>query len=131
MIVVDSSAVIAILRQEPDSHRLAHILTESDACVMSSVNFMETSIVVAGRGVLPDIFRNLDALMVEAEISIVVHDAALAYAAREAYLRYGKGRHPAALNLGDCAAYALAKTRGLPLLFKGQDFSKTDLVSAA
>jgi ribonuclease VapC len=61
----------------------------------------------------------------------VPHDVDLAEAAREAFLSFGKGRHPAGLNFGDCASYALAKTRGLPLLFKGGDFSGTDLVSAA
>jgi ribonuclease VapC len=61
----------------------------------------------------------------------VAHDASLAEAARDAFLRHGKGRHPAGLNLGDCAAYALAKAHGLPLLFKGEDFRKTDLVAAA
>ena len=130
MIVVDSSAIIAILRREPDCDRLALILAGSDACIMSAVSFMESSLVVAGRAVIPDVFRHLDVLIDEGGIEIVPHDKALAYGARDAFLRYGKGRHPAGLNFGDCASYALAKTRGLPLLFKGNDFSKTDLVAA-
>ena len=130
MIVVDSSAIIAILRREPDCDRLALILAGSDACIMSAVSFMESSLVVAGRAVIPDVFRDLDVLIDEGGIEIVPHDKALAYGARDAFLRYGKGRHPAGLNFGDCASYALAKTRGLPLLFKGNDFSKTDLVAA-
>ena len=65
------------------------------------------------------------------EIQVVAQDAELAEAARAAFLRYGRGRHPAALNLGDCASYALAKHRNLPLLFKGDDFPRTDVLSAA
>jgi ribonuclease VapC len=73
----------------------------------------------------------LDELIDRAAMQVVAQDAELAEAARSAFLRFGKGRHPAALNLGDCASYALAKARSLSLLFKGDDFSKTDLVAAS
>jgi ribonuclease VapC len=87
--------------------------------------------VLAGRGGDATSWTELDALIVRAEIQVVAQDAELAEAARAAFLRYGRGRHPAALNLGDCASYALAKHRNLPLLFKGDDFPRTDLLSAA
>ncbi len=76
-------------------------------------------------------WSELDALVSRTEMQVVAQDAMLAGIARAAFLRFGKGRHPAALNLGDCAAYALAKSRDVPLLFKGQDFARTDLVAAA
>jgi ribonuclease VapC len=72
----------------------------------------------------------LDALTGRLDLEIVAHDASLALAAREAFLRFGKGRHPAGLNLGDCASYALARVNNLPLLFKGRDFGQTDILTA-
>jgi ribonuclease VapC len=75
--------------------------------------------------------RELDALIARARIEVVAQDAELTEAARAAFLRYGRGRHPAALNLGDCASYALAKHHDVPLLFKGADFPRTDLRAAA
>ena len=72
----------------------------------------------------------VDRLLRDLGIAIVSHDHALALLARDAFLRFGKGRHPARLNFGDCAAYALAKSRALPLLFKGEDFARTDIASA-
>jgi ribonuclease VapC len=87
--------------------------------------------VLAGRGGDATSWAELNALIARAEIQVVAQDAELAEAARAAFLRYGRGRHPAALNLGDCASYALAKHGNLPLLFKGDDFPRTDLLSAA
>ncbi len=86
---------------------------------------------LAGRGGDTGSWAELDALIARAGIQVVAQDAGLAEKARDAFLRYGKGRHPAALNLGDCASYAVAKARGLPLLFKGNDFSGTDLPAAS
>ncbi len=86
--------------------------------------------VLAGRSGDRRGWPDLDRLIRVGGIDIAPHDEALAQIAREAYLRYGKGRHPARLNLGDCAAYALAKARGLPLLFKGADFARTDVLPA-
>ena len=72
----------------------------------------------------------LDELVRDMDLKVAPHDHDLSIVAREAFLRFGKGRHPAALNCGDCASYALAKARGLPLLFKGRDFAQTDLTAA-
>jgi ribonuclease VapC len=133
LIAIDSSALVAILLDEPEADPFMHIINEASLRLVSSVSWLETSMVLAGRGNSndDDAWLEFDAFVARASIQIVAHDDALSKAARDAFLRYGRGRHPAALNLGDCAAYALAKTRGLPLLFKGQDFSKTDLVPAA
>ena len=130
MIVVDSSALIAILRREPEADRFLHVIATADGCLLSSVSLLETSMVLAGRTGDAASWSDLDALIARASMQVVAQDAGLVEAARDAFLRYGKGRHPAALNLGDCASYALAKTRRLPLLFKGSDFAKTDLMAA-
>ena len=130
MIVVDSSAPVPILRREPEADRFLRVIAGAAGCLVSAVSLLETSMVLLGRGGDATAWEGLDALVARAPIEIVPHDAALAAAARTAFLRYGKGGHPAALNLGDCASYAVAKTRTLPLLFKGNDFAATDLVAA-
>ncbi len=111
MIVVDSSALIAILRREP----------EADAFLR----------IIAGRQRDAGSWTELEALVALAGMEIVPQDAALTEIARSAFLRYGKGRHRAGLNLGDCAVYALASSRNLPLLSKGDDLRHTDLRAAA
>lgn len=131
MIVVDSSALIAILRREPEADDFLRIVANAEGCLLSSVSFLETSMVLAGRTGDATAWTELDALIARAGIEVVAQDAELAKAARTAFLRYGRGRHPAALNLGDCASYALAKRRDLPLLFKGADFTNTDVQRAA
>ncbi len=130
MIVVDSSALIAILRREPEADDFLRILAAAEQCLLSSVSLLEISMVLAGRTGDRSSWDNLDALLSRADVQVVPQDAELAEVARTAFLRFGKGRHPAALNLGDCASYALAKARSLPLLFKGGDFLKTDLDDA-
>ena len=127
MIVVDSSALIAILRREPEADNFLQIITDADGCLLSAVSFLETSMVLAGRTGDMASWTELDALIARAGIQVVAQDAELAEAARAAFLVYGRGRHPASLNLGDCASYALAKHHNLPLLFKGDDFPRTDL----
>jgi ribonuclease VapC len=129
VIVVDSSALVAILRREPEADRFLQLIAEADGCLLSSVSLLETSIVLAGRTGDDASWAELDALIARATMQVVALDAGLAEEARGAFLRYGKGRHPAALNLGDCASYAVAKARGLPLLFKGDDFPRTDLLA--
>jgi ribonuclease VapC len=131
VIVVDSSALIAILRREPEADVFLYIIAVAEGCLLSAVSWLETSMVLAGRSGDAMSWTELDALIARAGIEVVAHDAELAEAARTAFLRYGRGRHPAALNLGDCASYALAKRHDLPLLFKGDDFSRTDLRAAA
>ena len=130
MIAVDSSALIAVLRREPEADSFLQVIATADGCLLSSVSLLETSMVLAGRTGDAASWSELDALITRASMQVVTQDAGLAEAARDAFLRYGKGRHPAALNLGDCASYAVAKTRGLPLLFKGSDFPSTDLMAA-
>jgi ribonuclease VapC len=130
MIVIDSSALVAILRREPEADGFLQIIATANGCLLSSVSLLETSMVLAGRTGDAASWAELDALIARAAIQVVAQDAGLREEAREAFLRYGKGRHPAALNLGDCASYAVAKTRNLPLLFKGDDFPKTDLIVA-
>ena len=97
---------------------------------MSAMTILETSLVFARRRDGPGFWQPLELLVSEAKIEVVAFDAEQAGFARAAFLKYGKGRHPAALNFGDCAAYALAKSRNIPLLYKGADFAKTDIVSA-
>ena len=95
-------------------------------CRMSVANVLEASIVVESRG-SEAAAHDLDALLERAEIELVPVTVEHIEAARRAWRRYGKGNHPAALNFGDCFAYALARTTGEPLLFKGGDFSQTDI----
>ena len=130
MIVVDSSALIAILRREPEADSFLQIIATAEGCLLSSVSLLETSMVLAGRTGDAQAWAELDALVARSGMEVVAQDGELVVEARVAFLRYGKGRHPAALNLGDCASYALAKVRGLPLLFKGNDFPRTDLTAA-
>lgn len=131
MIVIDSSALVAILRREPEADAFLRIIAEADACFLSSVSLLETSMVLAGRTGEAERWSDLDALIARAQIEVVPQDTHQATQAREAFLRYGKGRHAARLNVGDCASYALAKSRNVPLLFKGDDFLRTDLPAAA
>jgi ribonuclease VapC len=131
VIVIDSSALIAILRREPEADGFLQIVAEAVSCLLSSISLLETSMVLAGRTGDATSWTELDALIARARIEVVAQDAELTEAARAAFLRYGRGRHPAALNLGDCASYALAKHHDVPLLFKGADFPRTDLRAAA
>lgn len=130
MIVVDTSALIAILRREPEADRFLRVIAEADGCLLSSLSLLETSMVLAGRSGDHTFWTELDELVARAGMEIVPQDSLLTEQARRAFLRYGKGRHRAGLNLGDCVSYALAKTRDLPLLFKGEDFANTDLTAA-
>ncbi len=129
MIVVDTSAIVAVLREEAEGVRFAAIIGEADSCFFSAVSLFEASMVMIGRN-RPELAQPLDRLMRELPIEIVPFDEDLARESRAAFIRFGKGRHPAGLNFGDCVSYALARSRGLPLLYKGGDFAKTDVVSA-
>lgn len=129
MIVVDASALIAILDQEPDAALYADAIAEADSPLISAATLLELHIVMLNRhgGKAGQI---VDRLIQDAGFQIEHFTAQHLELAREAYARYGKGRNSAGLNYGDCFSYALAKATGLPLLFKGSDFSKTDLVAA-
>jgi ribonuclease VapC len=124
--IIDTSAILAILFQEADAERYANAIAGAESRRMSAASFLEAGIVVDNQlGAAAG--RQLDALVARADIGIEPVTREQAVIARQAYLDYGKGRHPAKLNFGDCFSYALAKTTGMPLLFKGEDFSKTDL----
>ena len=127
-IVVDTSAIIAILRAEPEKERFVDAILAATPRLISAVSLQELGMVVAGRFADERIWEPLDALLDRLDLQVVAHDASLVRIARQAFLRFGKGRHPARLNLGDCAAYALAKANNLPLLFKGDNFPRTDIL---
>jgi ribonuclease VapC len=124
--VVDSSALVAVLRDEPERAEFLALLASDDDPLISAATLLECSIAMHNRAGAPGIAR-LDELLRVAGIRCVAVDEAQALAAREAWLRYGKGRSPARLNFGDCFSYALAKTQDRPLLFKGNDFGETDV----
>jgi ribonuclease VapC len=127
--ILDTSSLVAILTKEPDSDRYIDVISHAPRCRMSAGNFLELSIVIEGQ-LGADVLRQCDALI--RRIGVLIEPVTLdqAQAARQAFHDFGKGRHPAALNFGDCFAYALAKITGEPLLFKGEDFKKTDIRSA-
>ena len=129
MIVVDSSALIAILRREPSADKLLATVALAVGPLISAGTAIETSMVVATRLGLAG-GAELDAQVVRLGLELVAVDGARVTVARDAFRRFGKSRHPAALNLGDLFAYALAKGRALPLLYIGDDFAQTDLISA-
>jgi ribonuclease VapC len=125
--IIDASALIAILRDEPEARTFAKAIAGTNIRRVSAVNYVEAAAVIdASRN--PVASRRFDDLFREAGLVIEQVTEAQARIAREAYRDFGKGSgHPAGLNFGDCFAYALAKTTGEPILFKGDDFSRTDL----
>jgi ribonuclease VapC len=125
-VIVDTSALIAVLRGEPEREQFRDALLTRPPVAMSAVSLVEARIIATRENGLSE----LETLLQVAAIEMVPIDGVQADVAFEAFLRYGKGRHPAALNLGDLFAYALAKVTGEPLLFKGNDFARTDLVPA-
>ncbi|SFU18142.1 ribonuclease VapC [Mesorhizobium sp. YR577] len=129
-VIVDASALLAIIFDEPDGERMENMLIESQQRpVMSPVNFLEATVRVDQMKSEAK-SRKLDELFKALAIEITTVTPEQAYLAREAYQKFGKGNHPAKLNLGDCFAYALAKARNEPLLFKGDDFRNTDIEAA-
>jgi ribonuclease VapC len=126
--IVDSSAVLAILFNEGDAETYARAISEAETRRISAANFVEVAIVIEAQ--TREGSRQFDAFFRRADIVIEAVTEEQAHVARQAYTDFGKGRHPAELNFGDCFAYALAKVTGEPLLFKGQDFSKTDIKAA-
>jgi ribonuclease VapC len=129
LIVVDTSAVIAIFFDEPEARDFATAIHRSGRALMTAPSALETALVAHGRR--PETSSEaLDELFKMPSLSVVAWTADLLPAAREALLRFGKGRHPAKLNYGDCMSYALAKSLDAPLLYKGTDFGLTDIRSA-
>jgi ribonuclease VapC len=129
-VIIDTSAVIAILRAEPEAATYAAALEDAVDRRMSAATYVEAAAVIdSGRD--PVASRRFDELMVVAEITVIPVTVGQARIAREAYRDFGRGSgHPAKLDFGDCFAYALAKEYREPLLFKGDDFTRTDVVSA-
>jgi len=128
--ILDSSVLVAILQEEPEAQSLLKTLANYRGILrLSAANHLEAAIVV-DRNKNAELSSRLDALIEELEIEIVPVSADHAEIGRRAYLEFGKGNHPARLNFGDCFAYALAKTTGEPLLFKGDDFTHTDIAAA-
>lgn len=128
--ILDASAIIAILRNEPEAAALADAIESADERHISAVNYVEAAVVIdCARDAIAS--RRFDELLREANIAIDAVTKEQARLAREAYRDFGKGSgHRAQLNFGDCFAYALAKAAGQPLLFKGGDFSETDISPA-
>jgi len=127
--VIDTSALLAILQDEPERRSFNEAIEAAESRVMSVATYVEVSIVVESRYGAEGL-RELDRFVDRAGIELVGVDVGQGKIARDAFSRFGKGRHPAALNFGDCFAYALARILAQPLLFKGDDFSKTDLATS-
>lgn len=127
--IIDTSALLAILFAEEDAARYAEAIAAANARMISAANYLEAAIVVDNQ-VSAAAGRQVDAFVSRAGIQVEPVTREHADLARQAYLDFGKGNHPARLNFGDCFAYALSKATGQPLLFKGDDFAETDLQSA-
>jgi ribonuclease VapC len=127
--ILDASAIVAILRNEKEASRMATTVANAAARRTSAVTYVEAAIVIDSGGD-PIATRKFDDFFEAARIDVEPVTVEQAEIAREAYRDFGKGRHRAGLNFGDCFAYALAKVTGEPLLFKGDDFRHTDLESA-
>jgi ribonuclease VapC len=124
--VIDTSAIIAVLLDEANAAGIAQAIESGSPRLLSAANLVEASMVIESRkGEVGG--RELDLLLYRAGIEVVAVDQDQAEVARLEWRQFGKGGHPAALNYGDCFAYALAKTRRLPLLFRGADFAQTDI----
>lgn len=127
--ILDSSALIALVFREPEAEQILASLAEAEVVAIGAPTLAETGIVLgaklgeASRAILSRLIEDLD-------LVVVRFTAAHGREAREAFLRFGRGRHPAGLNFGDCLTYATAKLAGQPLLFVGNDFSQTDLAAA-
>ncbi|MEI6830330.1 MAG: type II toxin-antitoxin system VapC family toxin [Synechococcaceae cyanobacterium ELA445] len=127
--VIDSSAILAILQNEPERRSFNEAIQSAEFRLLSAASLLELSIVLEAR-FGADGQGDLDLLVSAAEIEVISFDRDQAERARMAFRRFGKGRHRAGLNLGDCFSYALAQSRAAPLLYKGDDFIHTDLASA-
>ena len=127
--IVDSSALIAVLFNEPDAPIYAATIANAASCRISAANYVETAVVVESQSPIAGA-RQFDTFMRRAGITVEPVTEEQALLARQAYADFGKGRHPAGLNFGDCFSYALAKAYREPLLFKGEDFSRTDIEAA-
>jgi ribonuclease VapC len=128
--VLDTSALLAILFLEPEADRFADLIASDPRRLLSAASMQETAIVVEARKG-PSAGRELDLLIHRARIDVVAFEESQLELARQAWRRFGKGNHRANLNFGDCFAYALSRSSGEPLLFKGGDFAQTDVARVA
>jgi ribonuclease VapC len=124
--VIDTSAILAILQNEPERRKFNEAIEAAETRSLSTASFVETSMILESR-FGSDAVRDLDLFLAKAQITLVPVDVDQADLARRAFREYGKGRHPAGLNFGDCFSYALAQALDEPLLFKGNDFGKTNI----
>jgi ribonuclease VapC len=124
--VLDTSAIMAILQNEPERRRFNEAIEAADTRSLSTASFVESSMIVESR-YGADGVRDLDLFIAKAQVSLVAVDEDQANLARRAFQKFGKGRHAAGLNFGDCFSYALSRSLDQPLLFKGNDFSQTDV----
>lgn len=130
--VVDSSALIAICRNEPEATRFSHLIVNSPRSLIAAPNLLEVSLVI--EGLSRDAIKAggaLDVIIADLALEVAPFDAQTLVLAQDAFRRYGKGRHPAKLNFGDCISYATAKYYRRPLLYKGAKFALTDVSAAA
>jgi ribonuclease VapC len=127
--VLDSSAIVAIQLEEPGHFRLIDVIERAELVVVGTPTVLETAMVLSGRlgqDARPRVFAFLRSIRAE----VVAFNEQHLEAATTAFLRFGRGRHPAALNFGDCMSYAVAAVAGMPLLFTGEDFARTDIARA-
>ncbi len=124
--VLDTSAILAILQDQPERRKFNEAIEAAESRFLSTASFVECSMILESR-YGADGIRDLDLFIAKAQVSLVPVDAEQADLARRAFRKYGKGRHAAGLNFGDCFSYALAQALDEPLLFKGNDFSQTDV----
>jgi ribonuclease VapC len=129
-VIVDSSALIAVLEFESDARLYNRLMADAKILKLAAPTYLETAMVLSRRKT-SDALVKLNDYIIEAQIELIPFGPDAAYAATQAFLRFGKGRgHPAQLNFGDCMSYAVSKIEGLPLLFKGEDFRLTDVECA-
>jgi len=127
--ILDTSVFLTIFQNEAERRSFIEVIESTGSCSISVATFIETSMAVESRYGAEGI-RDLDLFPSKASISVLPVDADQGHLARQAFRQYGKGRHPAGFNYGDCFSYALAKSLAQPLLYKGQNFSQTDIQSA-
>jgi len=129
-VIIDSSALVAMMLSEPERQRLELAIANAGSCLISASSYLESSMILISR-TGSDAVRDLDLVLLRFSVAVVPFSETQARIARDAFARYGKGHHPAKLNFGDCMAYALARETGEELLFKGTEFAQTDIAVAA
>ena len=124
--VLDSSALVAIVLAEPEAEQYVEVISQAEKAILSAPTFLELSIVLFRRGGNP-LLQRMDRILEALEIRIVPFQESEAFEASSIYQRYGPGQHPAQLNFGDCISFAVARSYGEPLLFNGDDFARTSV----